>query len=169
MPTMGAILVVINRCSLVRASMAVQGGRSAHELLYLAAVQDGGHCDSGTEPGDELDLDSDADRQLGQANGCAGMPPGLAEDLDQQIRASVQDRRGLVKAGSHIHHAEDLDDPLDPVEIAKFGLEGSQDRQCRHPRRLAALLQSEITADLATYHQVTRDRTMAAHVYQPLV
>ncbi len=44
---------------------------------------------SGTEPGDELDFDGDADRQLGKANRCAGMAPGLAEDLDQQVRAAV--------------------------------------------------------------------------------
>jgi hypothetical protein len=124
---------------------------------------------SGTEPGDELDLHGDADRQLGQADSCAGMAPGLAEDLDQQVRAPVQDRGSLVEAGGHVHHAEDLDDPLDPVKIAEFGLEGGQDRQCRHPRCFAALLEGEITADLAAYHLLARDRAMAAHVDQPLV
>ena len=50
---------------------------------------------SGTEPGDELDLDGDADRPLGQANRCAGMAPGIAEDLDQQGRAQLPRTAGV--------------------------------------------------------------------------
>jgi len=38
---MGTILVVIKRCSPVCVLMPVQGGRSAHRLLYLAAVASG--------------------------------------------------------------------------------------------------------------------------------
>ena len=45
---------------------------------------------SGTEPGDELDLDGDADGQFGETDRGAGMPPGVAEDLDQQVGAPVQ-------------------------------------------------------------------------------
>jgi hypothetical protein len=37
---------------------------------------------SGTEPGDELDLDGNAERQLGQADRGAGVAPGSTEDLD---------------------------------------------------------------------------------------
>src|SRR6516165_7400785 len=97
------------------------------------------------------------------------MAPGITEDLDQKVRARVDDGRRQVEAGSHIHHAEDLDDPLDPAKIAEFSLQGRQDRQGRYPRCLAALLQGEIDADLAAYHLVTDDRAMPAHVHQPLV
>jgi len=38
------------------------------------------------------------------------MAPGITKDLDQQVRAPVDDRGGLVEAGRHIHHAEDLVD-----------------------------------------------------------
>src|SRR5215469_15273466 len=97
------------------------------------------------------------------------MAPGSTEDLDQQVRAPVDDRGRPVEAGGYIHHAEDLDDPLDPAKIAEFSLQGREDRQGRHPRRLAALLQGEIAADLAAHHLITRDRAMPAHVHQPLV
>ena len=36
---------------------------------------------SGTESGDELDLDRNAERQLGEADRGAGMAPGITEDL----------------------------------------------------------------------------------------
>ena len=40
---------------------------------------------SGTEPGDELDLDGDADRQLGQADRCAGRrAEGVARSFTQR-------------------------------------------------------------------------------------
>ena len=42
---------------------------------------------------------------------------GLAEHFDEEIGTSVYDSRGLVEAGSNIDHAEDLDDPLDPIKI----------------------------------------------------
>ena len=43
MQTMGAALLVVEQCSLVRVWMAAQDSRSAHALLYLAAVQDDRH------------------------------------------------------------------------------------------------------------------------------
>ena len=39
MQTIGTVLVAIKQCSPVRMSMPAQGGRSAHRLLYLAAVR----------------------------------------------------------------------------------------------------------------------------------
>jgi hypothetical protein len=40
---MGAALLAVERCSLVRVWMAAQDSRSAHALLYFAAVQDDRH------------------------------------------------------------------------------------------------------------------------------
>ena len=88
------------------------------------------------EPGDDLNLDGNASRQLGHTDRCTGMAPGITEHLDQQIRAPIQDRRGLVKTRGHVHHAKDLDNPLDPVQIAQFGLKGGENRQGR--RRVSA-------------------------------
>jgi hypothetical protein len=121
------------------------------------------------EPGDDLNLDGNANRQLGHTDRCTGMAPGITEHLDQQIRAPIQDRRGLVETRGHVHHAKDLDNPLDPVQIAEFGLKGGENRQGRHPRCFATLLHSKISADLAAYHLVTSNRAMPAHVHQPFI
>jgi hypothetical protein len=51
------------------------------------------------EPGDDLNLDGNANRQLGHTDRCTGMPPGITEHLDQQIRAPIQDRSGGSKPG----------------------------------------------------------------------
>jgi hypothetical protein len=40
MQTSGTALLAVERCSLVRVWMAAQDSRSAHGLLYFAAVQD---------------------------------------------------------------------------------------------------------------------------------
>ena len=64
MQTTGAALLATKQCSAMRLSMPAESCRRAPRLLYLAAVQAVTRC-SGTEPGDELDLDGDADRQLG--------------------------------------------------------------------------------------------------------
>jgi hypothetical protein len=40
MQTTGAFQLVVNQCSSARARTPVQGSRSVHELLYLAAVRD---------------------------------------------------------------------------------------------------------------------------------
>jgi len=49
------------------------------------------------EPGDDLNLDGNASRQLGHTGRCTGMAPGITEHLDQQIRAPIQDRSGASK------------------------------------------------------------------------
>jgi hypothetical protein len=43
MQTSGTALLAVERCSLVRVWMAVQDSRSAHGLLYFAAVRDDRH------------------------------------------------------------------------------------------------------------------------------
>ncbi len=48
MQTTGACLLAVNGCSLARVRMSAQDSRSAHGLLYLAAVRNDareqGHC-----------------------------------------------------------------------------------------------------------------------------
>ena len=39
MRTIGAVLLAVKRCSLARVRMVAQDGRSAHGLLYLAAIR----------------------------------------------------------------------------------------------------------------------------------
>jgi len=43
MQTSGTALLAVERCSLVRVWMAAQDSRSAHGLLYFAAVRDDRH------------------------------------------------------------------------------------------------------------------------------
>jgi hypothetical protein len=64
------------------------------------------------EPGDDLNLDGNASRQLGHTDRCTGMAPGITEHLDQQIRAPIQDRSGGSKPGSSV--ADPLADVAQP-------------------------------------------------------
>src|SRR3954451_16817572 len=80
----------------------------------------------------QLDLDRDVEGQLGQTDGAARVPAGLAEDLDEQIGATVDDLWRLVEARRDVHHAEHLHDALDAIEITEFGLHRGEDRQRGH-------------------------------------
>jgi len=66
---------------------------------------------------DKFNFDSNVKGQFGKSHRTSSVMSGFAEYIDEKIRASVYDSRGLVEAGSDIDHAEDFDDPLDPIEI----------------------------------------------------
>jgi hypothetical protein len=145
---------------------------TAEDLRRLPATEAGGTrtCQGlPPEASDQLDLNGDVERKLGKADGAASVPSGGFEDLDQQVRASVNDRRSLIEAGRDIHHSEDFDDPLDAVEVTEFGLQRCQDRQTCLSRCSAPLFQGQVANDLATDDDIAVDGSMPSYVHQPVV
>src|SRR5579872_6294693 len=97
----------------------------------------------GPKFGDELDLHGDVEGQLRQADGTSRVASGLAKDLDQEVRTSVDYRWSLVESRGDVDHSEHFDNPCDPIEIAEFSLYRRQDGQSGHPSRLLTLLERE--------------------------
>lgn len=116
--------------------------------------------------GGQLDLDGDVEGQFGQPHRAAGMAAGLTENVDQQVRASVDDRRRLVETGPDIDHTEDLDDAIDAVEIAELGLQRGQDREGGHPGRIPSLFECQIGAHLSADDLRSVEGTMTSDVDQ---
>lgn len=97
------------------------------------------------------------------------MTTSVAEHLDQQIRAPVDDGGHAVEAGRGVDHAEHLDDSFDAVERAELGLHRRENRQSGHPCRIPTLFECEVAADLAAHDDVTGDRAVPADVQQATV
>ena len=67
---------------------------------------------------DGVHLDGEAERQLVDADGGAGVAAGVAEDLDHQVRAAVDDARDGGEVGAGLDEAAELHDADDAVEVA---------------------------------------------------
>src|SRR5258708_1492218 len=158
----------MNPCAQAKAGPAPQAPRGRLKTWVTNPHQQPGGW-LRPEASDQLDLNGDVERQLCKPDSAASVPSGALEDLDQQIGASIDDRWSLVEAGRDIHHSEYFDDPRDAVEVTEFGLQGSQDRQTCLPRGIAALLQSQVSADLAADDLVAVDRSVPSHVHDPVV
>ena len=73
----------------------------------------------------------------------------LAEDLHHEVGEPV-DHAGLVaEAIGRVHHAQHLDDALDPVEAPDARANRREQREPDLARDLVALLDRELAADLA--------------------
>ena len=70
-----------------------------------------------TARADHLDLDRTVPRQTGDTDGGAGVPPVLAEHVDEQLTGRVGDLRLLTELGRTGHEDQHLHDP-DPVQAA---------------------------------------------------
>jgi hypothetical protein len=97
-----------------------------------------------------LDLDRNVERQLGHANGTAGVSPdGWTEDLEDEIGEAVDDAWLPVEAGRRVHHAEDAVPGAYAIQIAEAALEAAQDSQRREARRGISLLWRDLSPDLS--------------------
>src|SRR5271166_7008212 len=67
---------------------------------------------------DDLDLDRYPAGQRAHADSGARMPPALAEHLDEEVGAAIDDLRVVLEIGSGIDHPKHFDDILHTVEIA---------------------------------------------------
>src|SRR5262245_65593321 len=101
---------------------------------------------------DGLDLDRDLAGQRAHADSGAGMAPGIAEHLHEQVGAAV-DYLGLVgELGHGVDHAEQLHHVVDAVERAERLARRRQQAETDQPRAPIALLHRDALADLAAEH-----------------
>ena len=100
-----------------------------------------------------LDLDRDVARAgIGAHGGAGGQTLLLAEQLEQQVGAAVDDLRLLCKIIGAVDKAQDLDAALDAVQVAQLGVQIGQQVQHAVVSSLLALLQGQVAADLAHDH-----------------
>src|SRR2546425_3463180 len=77
-----------------------------------------------------LDFHRRVARQRTHAHGAAGARAAfLAEYVDQQLAAPVDDGRLVLETRGTIYHAQYFDDTLHPVETAQFVAQCGQERQ----------------------------------------
>src|SRR5580692_7332846 len=97
-----------------------------------------------------VDLDGKTARQVHLADRRAGMTAVAgAEQFEEKIRCTIDDRRHVGKVWRTIDHAEKAYDAMDPIEIADFMLQGGEDRQCGHASGVLALFQRHVGTELA--------------------
>src|SRR6266853_179521 len=107
-----------------------------------AEVQDVAADPSARSPdrNNDLDLDRNSAGQRAHADGGARMPPALAEHLDEQVGAAVDDFRVILEIGGGIDHPEHLDDVLQAVEIAAERILDCRDQHEPHTARVTISL-----------------------------
>ena len=97
--TSGTALLAVERCSLVRVWMAAQDSRSAHGLLYFAAVRDDRHhltrkmeiswaCGSGPWPSGPVRA---CEGGMGQAAWAGSVPSGAGSGMRQRVTSKPRD------------------------------------------------------------------------------
>src|SRR5215471_4708400 len=98
---------------------------------------------------DALDLDRNLIGQHDIADGRAGVTPGIAEDLHEQIGAAIDDLRRIVEVRGGIDHAKELDDEIDAVERAERIAHRGEQAQSDQPCAPVTFLDTDIDAKLA--------------------
>src|ERR1700761_4892115 len=88
------------------------------------------------------------------------MLSGVAKDLDHQIRETVHHLGLITKAGSGVNHPEHLHHALHMIEAAERGPHRAEEIESGLPRRVVALLDRDILAELAL-HTPLRTRGVA--------
>jgi hypothetical protein len=97
-----------------------------------------------------FDLDRDAERQLGHADGTARMATPLgSEDLEDQIAEPVDHARLPVETRRRIHHAEDSRPARDALQVAERPLQAAENRQTREAGGPIGLFGRDLGANLA--------------------
>jgi len=82
--------------------------------------------------------DAFAPEPLAADGGARRLAP-IAEELDQKIRAPVDDTGLIAEAGRRVHEAQEVHELLDPVQIAEGVLHRGQRHEHGVARRLVAL------------------------------
>ena len=77
------------------------------------------------------------------------MTTSFAEDFDNQIRESVDDRGLLHELGVRVHHAEDFDDAFDSPQVTEHLLEHRELIDCRQACTLVSLFDADIDPEFA--------------------
>ena len=99
---------------------------------------------------DGINLDGKAERNTVHADRRAGMDPTLSEDVDHQVRTTVDDLRNLDEVRPSLDKGTQLQDAADPIEIAVGrGLDLGDQVDPAQARGMACGLQINILTDNA--------------------
>src|SRR5207244_973367 len=79
------------------------------------------------------------------------MPPGIAEDLNEEVRSAVDHQRLLLEVGRRIHEPVDLDDSRYTVEAAECRAQPSDLADSGDARGGITGLGVELGAQLPSY------------------
>ncbi len=118
---------------------------------------------------DRFDLDGDVARQRPHADGRARMAAVfLAEDVDEEIRAAVDDERVLFEIGRGVDHAEQLDDALHAREVTEHLVQHREQVHADEPRVCIGLCDADVHAHLAGVDVAFgADRPLPGQIDQP--
>src|SRR5918992_1424838 len=103
---------------------------------------------------DQLDLHRLVHGKVGRADGGAGMPATLAEDLRHQVREAVDDGGLVVEVVGAVDERQCLDDALDAVEVAQVVADAAQQLHAGGTGGVVRLFQGDLRADPALVEQV---------------
>src|SRR5438552_15744933 len=112
-----------------RASLNNPGGAAAPAPLSdrRAAIPRKRRADGGArEEHGHHDFEREVAEDPVAANRRPRGQPALSIELDEEVDGAVDDPRLLGESGIRVDEAEDLDDPLDPIEITERVLHGSE-------------------------------------------
>ena len=70
---------------------------------------------------DYLDFDRYTGRQTRHSDGGSGVPAALSKNFDKKVGRTVYHLRLIFEIWSAIDHAQDLNHPLDSIQVAKHG------------------------------------------------
>jgi len=136
-------------------------------ILPLAGI---GRLQSGfPEPGDQFDLHCDVEGQFRETDGTASVTSCVAEDIHQQVGASIDHSGSLIESWCDIDHPEDLYDASDAVKIAEIGSQGGEDGQRSHSRRMPSLFDGKVPPELSADDVVAVYGTVTGDIHNTVV
>lgn len=98
------------------------------------------------------------------------MFPGIAENVDEEIGATVHHLRLIAELRVGVHHAQDLDDPFDAVEAAEIRPRRGEDVETDLARRLVPLLDGQVATEFpgraTRARAVTRDEKQTSDLHR---
>src|SRR5690606_6950428 len=116
--------------------------------LPIASRQGG--VESSPHLDDGVDLDGEAEGEAVDADGGAGVAALVAEDLDHQVRAAVDDGGDGLEVAGGLDEAAQLDHADDALEVAvEGGRHLGQQVDAAHARRGLGLFRGDVGADRA--------------------
>src|SRR5207244_887703 len=130
-----------------RRSLAAVAARPPYDCASIIICEF--HSSSGLDRQNGLDLDRDLPRQRAHADGGTCMAAGVAEHLDQQVGAAVDDLRLIGELRDGVDHAEQLHHVIDAVERAERVARRRQEPEADEPGPPVPLVHRDVLADLA--------------------
>ena len=127
------------------------GGEQVGEfpVALLASTAVGTRGSAPADLDDHLDLDRKVERDGCDADDGSDVPSGLAEHVDEEVRAGVDDVHVVGEVGGAVHHPGHPDHPDDLVEGPEVLPQGRQQAEAGESGGRTGLDEVEVLADPA--------------------